>query len=112
MKQMRERRSEPRYMCSELVTLRVYHAAQSPAECVVNLEDISASGACLHSETAVAQGNAIEMITPRCSFKGVVRYCRFVEIGFDIGVSFESRAVWNRDRFEPAHLLDVPVRGR
>ncbi len=107
MKQMRERRSEPRYMCSELVTLRVNHA-----NLVANLEDISPSGACLHSESEIADGTAIELITPRCTFKGVVRYCRFVGIGFDIGIGFESRAIWNRDRFEPEHLLDVPVRGR
>ena len=112
MRQMRERRSEPRYMCSELVTIRVHRDDLPATEWVANLEDISASGACLHSETEIMEGAAIEMITPRCSFKGVVRYCRFVEIGFDIGVSFESRAVWNRDRFEPEHLLDVPVRGR
>jgi hypothetical protein len=109
MKQMRERRSEPRYMCSELVTIRLN---QPNTEWVVNLEDISASGASLHSQTEIPEGTAIEMVTPRCSFRGVVRHCRFVEIGFAIGVSFESRAVWNRDRFEPEHLLDVPVRGR
>src|SRR5580704_12282541 len=105
---MSERRSEPRYMCSELVTIVTRGAGGPPAEAVANLEDISPSGACLQLEDAIQVGTDIEIVCSQCRLKGKVRYCRFVEIGYDVGVELEPRAAWDRRRFEPDHLLDIP----
>jgi hypothetical protein len=108
--EMRERRSEPRYMCSELVKIVTHNPDGPPAETVANLEDISPSGACVQLEVAIREGTDIVIVCSACLFKGTVRYCRFVEIGYDVGVEFESRGSWDRRRFEPDHLLDVPVK--
>jgi hypothetical protein len=48
---MNERRSELRFMCSELVKVRIQGAAGA-REVTANLEDISASGACIQLEAA------------------------------------------------------------
>ena len=96
-------------MCSELVTIVTPGADSPPAETVANLEDISPSGACVQLEAALPVGTDIEIVCSACRLKGKVRYCRFVEIGYDVGVEFEPRAAWDRRRFEPAHLLDIPL---
>jgi hypothetical protein len=108
---MLERRSEPRYMCSELVKIAIYGPDGPPAEAVANLEDISPSGACVQLEAAIRVGAEVEIVCSACRLKGRVRYCRLVEIGYDVGVEFETRAAWDRRQFEPDHLLDVPVKG-
>ena len=108
---MSERRSEPRYMCSELVKIVTPGGVHSPpAEAVANLEDISPSGACVQLEEAIRVGTDIEIVCSACSLKGKVRYCRFVEMGYDVGVEFEPQAAWDRQQFQPDHLLDVPVK--
>ena len=103
----RERRSEPRYMCSELV--RVVTASDAQPGVVANLEDISPSGACVQLESAIAVDTAIEIVCSSCRLKGKVRYCRFVELGYDVGVELEPRGSWDRNRFKPEHLLDMPM---
>jgi PilZ domain len=107
---MRERRSEPRFMCSDLVKIVTSGVDSPPLETVANLEDISPSGACVQLEESIRVGTDIEIICSTCRLKGKVRYCRFVEIGYDVGVEFEPRAAWDRRQFEPDHLLDVPVK--
>ncbi len=104
---MRERRAERRLMCSDLVTVVVL-GAENAAAGTGNLEDISPSGACVQLEAALEVGTDIEIVCSTCRLKGKVRYCRFVEIGYDVGVEFEPRAAWDRRRFVPEHLLDVP----
>jgi hypothetical protein len=99
-------------MCSELVRIVIPGAQSAAAESVANLEDISPSGACVQLEEAIPVGTDLEIVCSTCRLKGKVRYCRFVEIGYDVGVEFETRAAWDRRQFEPDHLLDVPVVGQ
>jgi hypothetical protein len=108
---MTERRSEPRFMCADLVTVRVGDA-EGPRELVANLEDISPSGACVQMETAVREGADIEILCANCRLKGQVRYCRFTELGYDVGIAFAERKSWNKRRYKPEHLLETPVRRR
>jgi len=106
---MKEARSEPRYMCADLVKVVVHDAGRPPSEVVANLEDISPSGACIQLDEAIGEGADIELVCSQCRMKGKVRNCRFVDIGYDVGVEFSQRGSWNRERFEPKHLLDIPV---
>ena len=101
---MRERRSEDRYMCSDLVKVLI-----AGAERTANLEDISPSGACLQTEMEAPVGAEIEILCRDCRFKGLVRYCRFVDTGFDVGVQFARRA-WDPSVYQPEHLLEVPMK--
>ena len=85
---MAEKRSEPRYMCSELVNILIRHEDQTEQEAIANLEDISRSGACVQLDEAVRLGADIEIVCSTCRFKGKVRNCRYAG-----------------SRYEPAHLL-------
>jgi hypothetical protein len=76
-------------------------------EMIGNLEDISASGACIQLEVATREGASIEMLCANCRLRGKVRYCRASPLGYDIGVAFDERKSWNLKRFEPKHLLCI-----
>ena len=103
---MKERRSETRSMCADLVRVRI-----GDREEIANLEDISPSGACVHFEAAAAVGADIEIICDGCRLKGKVRYCRFVEIGYDAGVMFDPAGAWDRREYTPKHILDLAKSG-
>jgi hypothetical protein len=38
-------------------------------------------------------------------YPGQVRYSHWADIGFDVGVQFEQTGLWDRNEFEPEHLL-------
>lgn len=104
---MAQKRSEPRFMCAELVHIVISHQGKTVEEAIANLEDISPSGACVHLEKAVRLGADIEIVCSTCKFKGKVRNCRYAEGGYDVGVAFDQARAWETSRFEPAHLLAV-----
>ena len=106
---MIDRRSEPRFMCADLVKVRIEGPA-GPREEIANLEDISASGACIQLEAAAMEGADVEMHCANCRLRGRVSYCRFAQTGYDVGIAFDERGSWNRQRFQPKHLLEVPIR--
>ena len=108
---MRNRRSEPRFLCADLVKVRIQDVEGAREE-VANLEDISASGACIQLETAALEGANIEILCARCRFKGKVRHCRFSELGYDVGIAFDERRSWDRRRYEPKHILNIPAYSR
>jgi len=105
---MADKRSEPRYMCADLVKIRIQEASGSREE-IANLEDISASGACVQLEAAAMEGADIEMTCAKCCLKGKVQYCRFAQTGYDVGIMFDRSGSWNRRRFMPKHLLNVKI---
>ena len=107
---MLEKRSEQRFMCSDLVNVRLESEA-GPQEVIANLEDISPSGACVHLEAATQKGADIEIVCANCRLKGKVAYCRFVEIGYDVGIAFDQPRTWKRRQFRPKHLLNIPAGG-
>ena len=104
---MAERRSEPRYMCSELVNILIHHDDQTVQEAIANLEDISRSGACVQLEEAIRLGADIEIVCPTCRFKGKVRNCRYAGGRYDVGVAFDHPRAWDATRYQPAHRLPV-----
>ena len=104
---MVERRSSQRSLCADLVTVQIHEGRARRHETVANLEDISRSGACVQMDRKVRPGASVEIICSACRLKGRVRYCRFSDIGYNVGIQFERPNSWNRQRFEPKHLLDV-----
>jgi hypothetical protein len=71
------------------------------------LEDISASGACLQLETPVPLGVEILWECPKQEFTGRVQYCVYREIGYFVGVEFDSTSRWSKKAYRPQHLLDL-----
>jgi hypothetical protein len=106
MKSM-ERRSETRNMCADMVEVRWKTGSGRDRSATALLEDISASGACLQLETALAPGTAITWEFPNRSFAGRVRYCEYREIGYFVGVEFAQGSKWSKRAYRPQHMLDL-----
>ena len=97
-----ERRRSPRYLCSQIVELRLDDAV--PAV----LEDISLEGAGLAAEAPVPRGADLELVTPGLRARAQVRYCLKRETDFRLGVEFLDDARWRPDHWQPEHLFLPP----
>src|SRR5579871_4455661 len=104
---MQERRSEVRMLCADMVEVHWKEPAGRNRRAVGLLEDISISGACLQMETAVPLGVAIHWECPKQEFSGHVQYCVYREIGYFVGVEFDSKSRWSKKVYRPQHLLDL-----
>jgi hypothetical protein len=102
---MKERRAEPRLLCSDLIKVRLEGGGES-AQLIANLEDISPSGACVQFEKAVPAGARVSLMLGRYKFRGQVTHCTHNEIGYFVGVRFDAGRKWARQMYEPNHLLD------
>jgi PilZ domain len=108
---MNDRRAEPRLMCSELIKVRLAGVRRAPL--IANLEDVSASGACLQLEEPLPVGAALILLLRRRRFSATVKYCVHTEIGYLAGVQFDPGQKWSREDLTPRHLLDpAALRGR
>jgi hypothetical protein len=102
-----ERRAEVRMLCADMVDVFWKDQAGRRQRAVGLLEDIAASGACLQLETPVPLGVEIRWQSPRRQFTGHVQYCVYREIGYFIGVEFDSASRWSKKAYTPQHLLDL-----
>ena len=71
------------------------------------LEDISATGACLYLEHSIPAGTVVSLHYPKGKYQGKIKYCRFQEIGYSLGIAFDNRKRWSKLDFQPAHLLEL-----
>ena len=104
---MQERRSEVRVLCADLVPVCWKDKQGERHSTSAILEDISVSGACLQTEVPVPRGVELRWHSPNQEFIGEVRYCEFREIGYFVGVEFDTASKWSRKSFRPRHLLDL-----
>ncbi len=103
---MRERRSEQRLLCADLVEVKWHTKDGGKHSVVANLEDISSSGVCLQLDEPIPIYSPVKITYPSGCFEGTVRYCVYREIGYFVGVQFEPGHKWSLTEFEPQHLLD------
>lgn len=96
-------------MCADLVKVIVHGAGCPLSEVIANLEDISPSGACVQLDEVLGDGAEIELVCSGWRVHGKIRYCRITELGYDVGVEFQHRGAWDRNQYEPKHLLEIPV---
>ena len=104
---MEERRSEVRMLCADMVEVCWEDNKGRQQRVTGLLEDISASGACLQFEAPVPLGVEIRWGSPKQEFTGRVQYCVFREIGYFVGVEFDSGSKWSKKTYKPQHLLDL-----
>jgi len=104
---MQERRSEVRMLCADMVEVCWKDSHGKARKTSALLEDISVSGACLQTEIPVPVGVSVDWRSPKAEFKGTVRYCKYREIGYFLGVEFDGASKWSRKSFRPQHLLDL-----
>jgi ribulose bisphosphate carboxylase small subunit len=102
-----ERRSEVRMLCADMVDVFWKDGAGKKHQAVGLLEDICRSGACLQLETPVPLGVDILWKSPKREFTARVQYCVYREIGYFIGVEFDSASRWSKKAYTPQHLLDL-----
>jgi hypothetical protein len=55
-------------------------------------------------EHEITVGLAVTVHCGEHAYTGDIRYCRWANIGFDVGVRFKEKGAWNRDKFEPDHF--------
>jgi hypothetical protein len=103
---MQDRRSETRLLCADLVEIEWRDKSGRLRRTMANLEDISASGACLQMDSALPIHTAIKISYPTGDLLGLVRYCVYREIGYFVGVRFEEGVKWTQRSFKPQHLFD------
>ena len=101
-----EQRSEPRFLCSHLVTLRWSEGSSRERSETVVLENISASSACVQCEVSVSEGTRVRMVCGKQEFRGYVRSCYWRDDGYFIGIAFDADSKWSKAKFKPEHLLD------
>jgi hypothetical protein len=104
---MRERRSEVRMLCADLVEVCWKNAAGKSKKAQAVLEDISACGACFQLEIPVPLGAVLRWRCTKKDLAGVVRYCVYREIGYFVGVQFDPASRWSKAKYRPRHLLDL-----
>ncbi|GAB4356613.1 MAG: hypothetical protein OHK0021_00960 [Bryobacter sp.] len=103
---MQDRRENPRMMCADLVKVEWRDRDGLAQSTVANLEDISASGACLQLEEDVPPQTVVHISYDEGTFSGKVRYCIFRDIGYFLGIEFEPGHRWDAGKFRPLHMLD------
>ncbi|MBS1874067.1 MAG: PilZ domain-containing protein [Acidobacteria bacterium] len=93
-------------LCADLVDLHWKDQSGKSRRVVANLEDISASGACVQLDKPLALGAKVRLTHPKGELTGVIRYCVFREIGYFLGVEFDADCRWSMNDYRPQHLLD------
>jgi len=73
---------------------------------IVNLEDISLSGACVQADAPIPLGTPVRIAYDKGELAGFVKYCVFREIGYFLGIEFDPGSRWSQKHFKPQHLLD------
>jgi hypothetical protein len=106
MQDAKNRRGNRRLLCAELVELTWQDESGRPRKRVANLEDISLSGICLQVENPIPAGTAIAMSYGDGELFGIIRYCRFQDCGYFLGVELSEGCRWSSKHFQPQHLLD------
>ena len=94
-------------LCADMVDVCWKDKAGRKRQAVGLLEDISRSGACLQLEMPVPLGVEIRWRSPHRDFIGRVQYCVYREIGYFVGVEFDSASRWSKKVYTPQHLLDL-----
>ena len=103
---MLNRRVEPRLLCADMVGLSWKDKSGRVKKSIVNLEDISLSGACVQVDIPVPLGTVVRIEHDKGELVGFVKYCVFREIGYFLGIEFNPGSRWSQKHFRPQHLLD------
>ena len=103
---MAEQRSEPRFLCADLVTLVWSDDAQRDHRETGVLENISTSGACVQCEVSVPENVRVRLRCGKTEFRGSVRFCYWRDDGYFVGIVFDADSKWSKAEFTPEHLLD------
>jgi hypothetical protein len=106
MQDTQNRRDNNRLLCAEIVQVVWDDPSGRQRRSVANLEDISLSGLCLQVENPIPTGTPIAMEYGDGELVGTIRYCRFQDWGYFLGIELLDGCRWSSQHFRPQHLLD------
>jgi hypothetical protein len=106
---MRERRTRPRNLCSDIVELFWNDRLGWPHRAKAILEDISVTGACVQTETSIPVDTELALRMGELGFPGNVRYCTLIGGSYFVGVEFLAGTQWMADEYKPKHILMWPT---
>ena len=75
------------------------------------IEDVGRNGLRISSSLPVGPGQAVRFEADGFRGRGQVRYCELVDAGFAWGVEFSKGFEWDRTRWNPQHLFELPLEG-
>jgi hypothetical protein len=103
-------RSEDRELCADLVKVQWSPKSGSVCSEWAILEDISPSGVCLEIDQPIAPDTLVSLkfATDHCQAR--VKYCKFDQINYLVGLQFEQGYRWSRRKFKPDHLVQFRLR--
>jgi len=101
------RRKKRRNLCAELLKVSWVEVDGRSRNEWGTLEDISVTGACLHLEHPIAEETDVTLHYPRGKYEGKIKYCISQQIGYSLGIAFDSGNCWSRLDFQPAHALEL-----
>jgi len=105
---MKRIRREERSLCADLLSLCWRDSRGIQKRDFGSLEDISPHGACFQVEDPVPPGTLLTIICPGGKLRGSVKYCKFEQNGYFVGVEFAPGYRWTRQQYDPPHLLRIP----
>lgn len=108
---MNDKRSEPRLLCSSLVKLTCHDGWRGQEEQIVNLEDISPSGACISSNRSIPLHAPVLIEYAEGQLPGIVRHSMHYSGRYLIGIEFSFGCKWAAECFQPEHLTDLQQLG-
>lgn len=95
-----DRRRESRALTAALIAITDEH--QDTSTCV--LEDLSSSGACIHSDIALKVDTPVKLKAGSIVHTGVVKHCNATGEGFTIGIHF-AESQWPVPIEFPIHWI-------
>lgn len=104
---MKKKRLENRDLCADLVKMTWEPNPEGPYNDWAILEDISPSGACLEVDEPIPEGAIVELEFGEERCRAIVRYCKYDNIHYLLGVEFERGYSWASSRWEPKHLVRI-----
>lgn len=103
-----EKRREKRDMCSDLVVVRFQDQTGRWVQETALVEDVSASGLCISLGLPITVRREIEIEAEGFEGRARVRYCELGEYSYLLGLEFCEGFHWDRQKWQPKHLLALP----
>jgi hypothetical protein len=107
LKRADERRKNKRELCADFVQIAWCDQQGRRISTVGVLEDVSPAGLCLNVEHSVPLSMRVHLHTKGFEGEAEVRHCELADYGYLVGVEFVDGCSWDRDRWQPKHLLSL-----
>ena len=107
MKPAQDKRRNPREMCSDFVQVVWMDDCAHRISTLGVLEDVNPDGLCVSLELPVPKGRKVLIHTRGIKGPGRVCYCELGDYGYRIGLEFSEGCSWDREKWQPKHLLKL-----